>query len=267
MVACLAGLPRLHTLFIQTHTATSHTDRLRPSPIIRTSLPDLTVFTFLGGSEYLEDLVVRIDRHGCGFIAIMYLNELSDLQIAQLFKFIDRSEAPGISLIRHASVTFSPEHRICFAMRPDPERGRGPHFGFVTFMIECHQAERQVSYINQVLTQPSTMLARILHLELSPYTVNADRYRDEWLGLFRRLSVVRTLHLSRQFARCIAPLLEDVPLTAVAKVLPLVDLISLEDQPVSCVENFVAARQLSGCPVTIVDTEAEFDERLKSYAG
>ena len=75
MVACLAGLPRLHTLFIQTHTATSHTDRLRPSPIIRTSLPALTVFTFLGGSEYLEDLVVRIDRHGCGFITIMYLNE------------------------------------------------------------------------------------------------------------------------------------------------------------------------------------------------
>ena len=268
MVACLAGLPRLHTLFIKTHTATSHTDRIRPSepsPIIRTSLPALTTFTFLGDSEYLEDLVTRIDRHRLGFIAIMYLNEHPDLQIAQLFKFIDRSEATGISLIRHVDVTFSPERRIYFAMHPHP--GRSPHFGFLTFTIECHQIERQVSYIAQVLTQPSTMLSRILHLKLSPYTINADRYRDEWLGLFRRLSVVCTLHLSRRFARCIAPLLEDVPKTAVAEVLPLVDLIYFGGQPVSCVENFVAARQLYGRPVTIVDTEAEFDERLKSYVG
>jgi len=33
------------------------------------------------------------------------------------------------------------------------------------------------------------------------------------------------------------------------------------------VEKFLATRQLSGHPVTIVDTEAEFDERVKSYVS
>jgi hypothetical protein len=53
----------------------------------------------------------------------------------------------------------------------------------------------------------------------------------------------------------------------VAEVLPVLDLIYLVDQPVTSVEKFLAARQLSGHPVTIVDTEAEFDERVKSYVS
>ena len=51
----------------------------------------------------------------------------------------------------------------------------------------------------------------------------------------------------------------------VAGALPSFDLIYLADQLESSVEMFVASRKLSGHPVTVVNTEKEFDERVKSY--
>ena len=47
----------------------------------------------------------------------------------------------------------------------------------------------------------------------------------------------------------------------VAEALPSLDLICLEDQA-SYIEEFVAFRQLSDRPLTVVGTEAEFDQRL-----
>jgi hypothetical protein len=48
----------------------------------------------------------------------------------------------------------------------------------------------------------------------------------------------------------------------VTEVLPSLDLICLDGQPASSIEKFVAAsaRQLSGRPVTTIDTETEFEE-------
>ena len=39
----------------------------------------------------------------------------------------------------------------------------------------------------------------------------------------------------------------------------------LERQPVPSIEKLVSARQLAGRPVTIINTEEEFDRRLLSY--
>jgi len=59
--------------------------------------------------------------------------------------------------------------------------------------------------------------------------------------------------------------LEGVDGEMTAGLLPALDLLCLEDRPVSSVARFCAARRLSGRPVTFVRTEREFDERLKSY--
>ena len=51
-----------------------------------------------------------------------------------------------------------------------------------------------------------------------------------------------------------------------AEALSSLDLICLEDQPeAECIEKFTALRQLSGRPVTVADTVAEFDQQLKCY--
>ena len=61
IVASLAALPRLKTLTFGFQLATSRPDRILPPPLTRTVLPTLTYFQFKGASEYLEDLVARID--------------------------------------------------------------------------------------------------------------------------------------------------------------------------------------------------------------
>jgi hypothetical protein len=67
------------------------------------------------------------------------------------------------------------------------------------------------------------------------------------------------------FSGRVASILEAVTGEMVAEVLPVLDFIYLDALPTSCVEKFLAARRISGHPVTVIDTEAEFEERVKSY--
>ena len=59
--------------------------------------------------------------------------------------------------------------------------------------------------------------------------------------------------------------LEEITADMVADVLPSLDLIYLEGQPASTVEKFVTSHQRSDRPVTILNTQLEFNERLKLY--
>ncbi|KAH8982471.1 hypothetical protein EDB86DRAFT_2834359 [Lactarius hatsudake] len=109
------------------------------------------------------------------------------------------------------------------------------------------------------------MLSRVIHIKLSYFRTKAGD--DEWLYLLRQFSAARTLHVGRKFAGPLALVLESLTGEMVAEVLPVLDLIYLDRQPVSALEKFLAARQLSGHPLTIVDTKAEFYERVKSYVS
>lgn len=50
-----------------------------------------------------------------------------------------------------------------------------------------------------------------------------------------------------------------------AKMFPSIHLIFIEGQPPSSLETIVAARRLSGRPVTVVQSKAELENLLKSY--
>ncbi|KAH9164804.1 hypothetical protein EDB89DRAFT_387353 [Lactarius sanguifluus] len=263
MVACLAALPRLKFLRIKYRSVRSLPDRIRqPPPVTRTLLPVLTSFAFQGASEYLEDLVAQIDSPRLNQICAQYLNQLFDFQVARLFKFIDRLQAPELTLIRHADVNFS-HPWITFRMYPRPESH--PDWDRVYSLIRCDAIEGQVSRIAQVFSQPSAMLSRVVHLKLSQY--NGSRHGDEWLLLLRKLTAIRTLHVSRELSRQVALALEDITGDMVSGVLPVLDLIYIDGQSMPSVEKFLTVRRLSGRPVTIVDTEAEFHERMRAYAN
>ena len=125
MVACLTALHRLKYLSIEFHPNTPRPDQIPPPPVARTLLPALTSFRFRGVSEYLEGLVSRIDSPQLSRIDInYYLTQFFDFQVAQLFKFIDRSEDPRLTLNRHAEVIFS-SCLVTFEMYPCPET-KGP---------------------------------------------------------------------------------------------------------------------------------------------
>ena len=73
MVVGLAALPRLEVFDLKFQSVTPCPDRIH-SPVTRTVLPALSYFQFKGASEYLEDLVARIDAPQLNRIYIYYLN-------------------------------------------------------------------------------------------------------------------------------------------------------------------------------------------------
>ena len=275
MVACLAALPRLETLFIAFQSSTPRPSRIRPSPLTRIVLPALTSFTFQGASEYLEDLVARIGSHQLELIHVDCLNPLVDVPVAQLPKFVDRSVGPKLTLFKHAQVRYS-YGSFSFGMyRPEyhPFWDRVPARPFKRTIkrtiISCAGIGRQVSNIAQVLSRFSTTLSNVVHLELE-VRPKAGRQLEsatniDWLHLLRQFSAAKTLYLSPELTGCVAPALEDITEEMVTEVLSSLDLICLDARPVPSVEKFVAVRRLSGRAVTIVDTKAEFSERLEPY--
>jgi len=267
MVSCLAALPRLKFLFIGSLFGWEPRISSLP-PVTRTLLPALTAFRFNGENTYLEDVVSRIESPHFRQIFIHHVTELLDSQVAQLFKFIDHSRDPEMRLFKYADVKFSLGYRkecVNFTMHSSLERGLDSAC-FTASSVFCQGIERQMSQIATVFSQPSATVSRVLHLKLAVHSPRtADCFNHDLLPLLRSFSTVRTLHVSRDFARHVALALENTTVEVVTDVFPVLDLIFLDGQPVSSVEKFLAARQLSGHPVTVIDTEAEFDERVKSY--
>jgi len=269
MVACLVALSKLETLIIMFQSATPRRNRIRPPPVTQTILPALAEVEFTGASEYLEDLVFRIDSPQLDGISIHYLDQFVDLQAAQVSEFIGRSLGPKLTLVRHAEVTFfsnSVVFEICrHGIRPIPD------WCPAATMISCDGIDGQVSQMAQVLSQYSATLSNVVHLQLKVEPEGDHELEGtdavEWLHLFHQFSAVQMLDVSWELAGNVALALEDVTGEMVAEVLPSLDYIFLEDQPASSVEEFVAARRLSDRPVTVVKTYKEFIERLESYVS
>jgi len=260
MVACLAASPGLKIFNIEFQSATSRPDRIRPPPITRTVLPALTSFRFRAASEYLEDLVARIDSPQLNLISILYLNQA--FQVAQLSKFIGRLVGPELNPLRPVFVGLSSGRVDLTLYRHANYPGLNRHLDII---ISCGTSDWQVSHMTQVLSQFSATFSTVVHLELTA-KIEAHRLEGtgdfEWLHFLHQFSTVQTLHVSPRFARRVAPVLENITEEMVAEVFPSLDLICLESQPASSVEKFVAARRLSGRPVTVVNNRAEFNQRL-----
>ena len=267
MAACLARLPRLEDYIIDFHRATPRLDRICPPPATRIILPALTSFQFHGYSEYLEELVARIDIPRANQIQIFYLNRLVDFQVPQLSEFIDRSMGLRLTPSRSAHVSFCRErvtftlHRHANCQGWDPVESLGTTVSF--------QAIRwQVSHMAQVLSQFFATLFTVVHLETQFKEDDEVEGRDdvEWLHLFHQFPAVRMLRVTSELAGFAALALGGIRRELVADLLPSLELICFEGQPASSVEKFefVATRRLSGRSVTVVDTRKEFYERLES---
>ena len=106
MVVGLAALPRLSHFTIEFQLASPRLYRIHPPPATRIILPALTNFQFRGASEYLEDLVSRIDALQLSRINIYFLNQLVDFRVTQLAMFMDHSVGPKLTQFRYGQVAF-----------------------------------------------------------------------------------------------------------------------------------------------------------------
>ena len=154
MFVGLATLPRLRTFWLEFQLASPRPDRIHPPPVARTVLPALTQFIFHGASEYLEDLVARIDAPRLDRIYTFPIYHLVDFQVAQLAMFIDRSVGPKLTLFKFARVTLY-NHKIAFHL--------SPYSPFATPDFLCDGIDWQVSHIAQVVSHFSVTLSNVVH--------------------------------------------------------------------------------------------------------
>ncbi|KAI9429269.1 hypothetical protein H4582DRAFT_2031305 [Lactarius indigo] len=266
MVGGLAALPKLERFIIEFQSVTSRPDRIRLPPATRIVLPALTSFEFKGASEYLEDLVARIDSPQLERSFVVYFNQLVDFQVEQLSQFIHRSVGPKLTDFKHARITFFSD-KVSFAMYRHAEHPFSDRP--LTSVISCEGIDWQASHVAQMFSELSATLSNMAHLELKVQLKGGRRLEGtedvEWPHLLHQFSTVQTLRVSRELAGHAALALDDIAEEMATELLPSLDLIFLEGQPTPSAEKFVVVRQLSGRPIAVVYTETEFSRRLRSY--
>jgi hypothetical protein len=249
----LAGMANLGCLFIKFESPLSrpHPEIRRPPPPTRTILPALTRFQFKGASEYLEDFVAQIDASFLNSIYITFFHQLI-FDIRQLAQFMGRTtrfqELKEVHV--HAHVGYN--------VRVDalPPRQTIEDSGL---KILCGELDWQLSSVAQVFTSFFPSIYMVEHL----YIYNEHRYRPQydienmqWLEIFHPFTAVKDLYLSEKSAPYIAPALQELVGGRTTEVLPMLQNIRLEGLEPSGpipegIQKFVAARELSGYPITV----------------
>jgi hypothetical protein len=95
MVICLSTMPKLEEIYLSFQSRLAphwqYPMSQLPPPPIRVVLPALTIFWFLGRSEYIEDLVHRIDVPLICFVGITFFYQPT-FRVSQLHDFIARTQ-------------------------------------------------------------------------------------------------------------------------------------------------------------------------------
>jgi hypothetical protein len=279
MVGSLAVLTKLTTLSISFREETSSPDQRRshPDPPMRTILPALTNFHFIGRSEYLEDLLAQIDTPCLNDVSIEYF--MQQIQIPQLSRFIDRTAVLHLSQFRRAEVTFFSED-IYFELQCPQRERRQAHLSLK--ILGQAWLDMQVPCMVHVLSQLLARFSHVNHLFADGDHVDSRKMDlTDWMPFFYQFSAVETLRLSGGVAAYITDALEEaanpeVP-EMVTDMFPILYLIWLEEgdedededdyyrhKPVGSIEQFLSMRQLSRRPVTVVNSQDEFLGALQS---
>jgi hypothetical protein len=227
--------------------------RPRSPPPTRIALPTLTRFEFKGTSEYLEDLVARIDAPLLDSIYITFFHQLI-FNIPQLAQFMRRTTK--FQDLKEAHVDFGGNGAHVETLPPtrtfDVKSG---------LEISCKELDWQLSSLAQVLTPffPSIYLVEHLYIH-EPQNFPTQRLDDvenvQWLELFHPFTAVKNLYLSEKRAPRIAGALEELVGGRTMEALPMLQNIYLEGlQPAEPIQEgiqtFVSARQLSDRPITV----------------
>lgn len=268
MVTCLSSLIRLESFTLgflssQSYPASNRGTR-RPLPLTRVVLPALTFFEFRGVSEYLEDLVARVDAPRLTEVMIVFFNQLL-FNTPQFGQFLSRSEK--FQRLNRADIIFKSWGVVVSlpmstsAVNEDP----GLQLG-----IFCKEVDWQLSSIVQVCASSSPALSTLEHLSIQQYIWTYEQPQlqiniedsTQWLELFQPFSVVKNLYLSKEVMLSVMHPLKGLSGERVTEVLPALQNIFLEAfKPVEPIQEaikpFIAARQLFGHPVAIHDWQRE----------
>jgi F-box-like len=252
MVTPLSVLSSLEVLSLAFRSPQSRPDlesRSIPRPK-RSILPALRKLHFKGVTEYLEELVTRIDTPKLDGMNMTFFNQI-DFACTRLAQFINCT--PKLRARDEAHVQFN-DSTASISLR-----NRTSNFSLqVQINISCREPDWQLSSIEQVcnslhpLSTPEDLYIEHGYLQL---VWKSDAIESIlWLELLRPFAAVRDLYLSKEFAPGIAVALQE--LIGITEVLPRLQNIFVEglERSGPLQENigrFVAARRLSGHPIAI----------------
>jgi hypothetical protein len=253
MVTCLSALIRLERLLIRFESPQSRPGQRRQPPPTRAVIPVLRSLKFHGVSEYLVDLVSRIDAPLLNTLEITLFHQLI-FDTPQLAQLIGRT--PKLKTCDDARVDFS-DWRV--SVRFPQASG-----GALELRISCRQSDWQLSSLAQVCSSssPQALIPMVEHLYIQDETPEL-RWQDDienvqWLELFHPFSGVKDLYISSEFAPRIAPALQELVGERAMEVLPALQNIFLEELPSGSsgpaqeiIWKFVAARQLASHPIVV----------------
>jgi hypothetical protein len=251
IVTGLAVMANLKSVNIGFESPLSRPDQesRRPPPQTRITLPALTHFEFKGASEYLEVLVSLIDAPLLDSIRITFFHQLI-FDIPQLAQFM--RHATRFQTLNEAHVSFEyGGFRVGYLPQNFDKSG---------LEILSNTLDWQLSSLVQVITSFFSSIHMVEHLYIYgdgylPSQWRANTESMQWLEMFHLFPGVRNLYVSKKVAKHIALALQELIGDRTTDVLPILQNIFSEVQPSGPIQEgigkFVAARQLSGHPITV----------------
>jgi hypothetical protein len=199
-------LTQLESLSILFQSPILHHNRRTP-PSERAILPALISFGFRGSSEYLEDLVAKIDAPHLVHIAIKFFNQLV-LEIPQLSLFIGRAKmlkSPGEAMI------YSSQQSVSIRLTQPTDN---VVHGQSRIEVSSKQLDWQLSSLAQICDHISPLLCCVEQLEIrtrpSLPSGQDDMDTTQWLELFHPFSGVKVLRMASALGPTIASALQQV---------------------------------------------------------
>ena len=254
IATCLAVSTRLRSLIIDFQSSRSfpqNQSNQHPPPMTHAVLPHLTTFVFSGVSEYLEDLMARIDVPILNNLHLQFFR-WPIIGIPQLPQIIHRNENLKLAFTMPAMVHFYKDSIGISLSFPDN--------GSLRLDFQCAGLDNQLSLLKELYPQCSPLLSHINHLELFDHKMQTE-HSTLWLEFLRPFNAVETLGFwepdsLKQVARVLGELSEE----RAAEVLPMLDTIifftmtiwdGVEPSSTPLLQPFIDARQLSGHPVVM----------------
>ena len=258
MVTALSMLISLEELSLEFHSPRSCPDRAsrHPPPSTRSVLPILRYFRFKGVTEYLEDLVARVDAPRLNSLSITFFND-TVFDTPQLMQFISRT--PTSRVLEKAHIRLRNRDAVLdFSSRAS---GNG---GVYVIILLCRGLDWQLSSVEQVCASCLPSLSVLEDLQI--YELSSDpRWQPDWeddienelwLGLLHPFTSVKNLYLSEQYALRIGPALQELVGGRMAEMLPTLQNIFLKGlEPSGPIQEgigqFVASRQATSRPIAV----------------
>ena len=256
MVAVISVSSSLETLSLEFRSPQSRPDRENTSlpPPKRSILPILKRLYFKGVTEYLEELVTRIDTPQLNQMDVTLFNQI-DFDTPRLAQFINFT--PTLRALDEAHILF---HDLTTSVRLRSRTSKSIIYKLLIH-ISCIEPDWQLSSIEQVCNSSLNSLSKVEVLYIEHRYLRLVWKNDAigntlWLELLLLFSAVKKLYLSKEFAPSIAANLQELVEARVTEVLPSLQNIFVEGLEPSRafhgnIGQFVAARRLCNHPIAI----------------